>query len=180
MKNLLIILLLIFTVSCKEESSNTEVQTIENIEDSSAEQVIKQLRLGFSFKTNTEDVFKIMLNNITVDDLQTKSIHFTEQMPPMENFEEIVAVFDPNNFSQDLAISLGNAKVKEVILDKITISYGDKAVMASTVSEINDNIVFNKYIDFNQETKVLKTKKLDGQHFPTIIIRPRVLASLSE
>ncbi|WP_204344469.1 hypothetical protein [Psychroserpens algicola] len=167
-----VVAMLCFTCNNSPKEQEQETQKITEVQEEK-----KSFVMTLHFKTNKDDVFKIMMNNIVVDELQTKNIHITEKVSPSTGFDRITAKFDPDNISQEVFISLGNAEFKEVQIKSIDVSYGDKAISASTGDELNDYFAFNKHITFDALTNTIKTNKVDGTHTPTIILRRKVINS---
>ena len=114
-KLITIITFAIISISCnkseKKHSSLSEINTDSLLK--------KSLKLEFIYRTNKSDVFKIMMNNIEVDELQKKHIHISENVEPSSNDDYIIAKFDPDNLSKQIVISLGNNNEKEVIIKSI-------------------------------------------------------------
>ena len=167
---------MILFASCKK---STEKEQVSN-EVKKTEEVSKQLEIRFSFKTNKTDVFKIMMNNIEVDEFQKKNIQIFETIPPSSQFENIVAKFDEGNMSKNIVFSLGNKKVKEVTIDNINISYKNKVIDISTPKDITKFLRFNKHIKRDSTSKIIKTKKVDGKHSPTFTFSKNLIKQLDK
>ena len=162
---------MILFINCKEstdkqEYSNTPKQT---------EEISKQLEIRFSFKTSKTDVFKIMMNNIEVDEFQKKNIQIFETIPPSSQFENIIAKFDEGNMSKNIVFSLGNNEVKEIIIENIIISYKNKDINISTSEDIAKFLKFNKYVEADSSNKLIKTKKVNGKHSPAFTFSKKLI-----
>lgn len=175
MKKLILVLLIVITAGCKNENKaeeqNTQAQTAE------VEEPIKELIIEFQFKTNQEDEFKLMLNDIIKDDFQKKNIHILEKVIPTTSAESMTANFG-ENISNNFQFNLGNKVPKEVEIFSMNVSYGSNSVQI-TPQNINDYFaVNNKYVQYDTVTNTLKTMKVEGRHFPTILMRSKTLRTL--
>ena len=101
------LLLNIVILSCKNSAEEAKV-------DGNNSESIRRLVVDFSFKTDQEDKFRIMMNNIVVDEFQQKNIQFSEDVPPSSSFENFHAEFDAYNMSNNVVINLGNKSLKNV------------------------------------------------------------------
>lgn len=178
MKRIFIVLLIasIFTIGCdkakENEKANKNTKKSENLEE--------QLEVRVSFKTNKEDVFKITMNNIQIDELQKKNIQFFETISPTPNYEEITAKFDKGNMSEKIIVSLGNKKLKKVDIDKITVTYKNKAMEFGTAEDLFKFFRFNKYVVVDSTSKVVQTKRFEGQHNPSFSFTKRLINQLKK
>jgi hypothetical protein len=119
-----------------------------------------------------------MLNNIVVDELQKKNIHFFEDVVPTSEEDAIVAMFDANNISNNIDINLGNKEVKNVEIKSVTISYGDMLFDLTSAEDFNKYLLFNKFIERDSTSKTLVTKRIDGKLNPTIRIKNNLMNQL--
>ena len=166
----------IISLSCnkseKKHSSLSEINTDSMLK--------KSLKLEFIYRTNKSDVFKIMMNNIEVDELQKKNIHIFEDVTPTSNNDRIIAEFDANNMSKNILINLGNKEVKEIEIINISLSYGENFYSFNTAKDINKYFAFNRFVDTDEDSKILKTKKIDGKHNPAIVLRQNLIRLLNK
>lgn len=175
-RSLILLTTMILFVNCKGPTDNQEISN----ETKSTEEVSKQLEIRFSFKTNKTDVFKIMMNNIEVDELQKKNIQIFETVSPTSDFDNIVAKFDEGNMSKNIVFSLGNKNVKEVTIDNINISYNNKVIDISKPEDINKFLRFNKYVKRDSTSNKIKTKRVDGKHNPTFTFSKSLAKQLNK
>ncbi|HPF97198.1 MAG TPA: hypothetical protein PLZ00_07260 [Mangrovimonas sp.] len=169
-KTIVIFFLSLFLFSCKGNKSNDEPSE-------SIKQIPKnQLIVNFSFKTDVEDRFFIMMININVDEFQKKNIQIHENVPPSSGFERISAKFDPGNFSKSVRINLGT-KQKEVVLEKIELSYKNNIVEINSTN-FEEFVNLNDYVEFNVENATLHTKFKNGSHNPVLEIKESIMNSL--
>lgn len=151
-------------MSCKNTAEEPQIE-----EEKAAPEA--KLIVDFSFKTDQQDVFRIMLNNIEVDELQKKNIQFFEDVTPSSNFESFHAEFDANNISNNVIINLGNKSVKNVEIESIKVTYGDNEIIASTPVQITEYFALNKFVTIDSVSSTLSTNRVDNQHFPAISLR---------
>ena len=167
MKKLLIVFLLI-TVACKTETK----EQATNTENKVASETTKELEVVINFKTNKTDEFKLMLNNIEVDEFQRKHSQVIEKVTTSTGTDEIVAKFGANNISKNFHIDFGAKEIKQIEIESIKMSYG-KNELVVTGSEIDEFFTINKYIEYDKTNNVLQTKRVEGNHYPIIVLKPK-------
>ena len=177
MKNIFLVVLVVFlSVACKEKpSESTAISSVEKTQ----EEPFKELLIVINFKTNKADTFKLMLNNIEVDDFQKKNIHIFEDVISTNTLDVISANFGINNISNQLHISLGNKEEKVVTIETINISYGKNSLSIES-SKLKDFFFFNKFISQDEATSEIKTKKVDGKHSPIMFIKKKAITELTK
>ncbi|EMQ95966.1 hypothetical protein D778_01856 [Xanthomarina gelatinilytica] len=168
-----ILLTFMFLFSCKNDTKNDN-QVIEN----SVVETPKELVVKLGFKTSVKDEFRIMLNNIEIDEFQKKNILIRETVPVSSGFESIVANFG-NNISNNLIINLGNKNLKEIELNGIEVSYGEKRVLV-TNENIRKHFNINKFVEFDSIKRVFKTIKVAGKHQPSFVARRSLINILKK
>ncbi len=169
-----IIIVSIFLFSgCKNEPK-TDIVVEEAINEEADK---KELIVEFAFKTNKEDEFKIMLNNIEVDDLQKMNINVVETVPPSAQPDKIIANFG-ERISNNLLINLGNSEVKSVEISAIDVRYGEVFISSQTAEDLDKYFAFNKFIDWDPASLTVSTKRVDGKLFPVISARRRLINAL--
>ncbi|HCY80297.1 MAG TPA: hypothetical protein DHV22_01140 [Xanthomarina gelatinilytica] len=173
-KSYLIIVLAILSFSC----NNVEKSKKDTDQSSKKLDVVKKLSVSFNFKTNKADVFKIMMNNIVVDELQKKNIEIFENVIPSSNVDAIVAKFDPGNMSNNIVFHLGNKTIKEVEIKSILVSYGNNQYNISTAKDLSKYFVFNQFIERDSLSKKLIIKKVDGKLFPFFTMKQNLIKLL--
>jgi hypothetical protein len=169
------ILTISVNLSCKNNNSTEKPIDVQEVID-----IPNQLVINFNFKTNKSDLFKISMRNIQVDEFQKKAIEISEEVIPSTNYDAISAKFDDGNFSKDLIINLGNKEEKSVEIKNIIISYGDNQISLISPSDLNKNLVFNRFIQRDSLSKNLKTKRIDGRLNPVISIKKSTINLLQK
>lgn len=172
MKNFIVIIFAISLIGC-----NNHKRT--DLTNSKAEVKSKELLVEFYFKTDSADEFKIMINDIKVDELQRKDIHIYEDVVPSSNEDRIIARFDENNISDKIRISLGNKVLKKVELKRLLVKYGDNEILLSTPADFKKYLFFNKFIEYNSENSTITTLNQDGVHHPVIFFKPILINLLN-
>lgn len=171
----LLIITLVFTVACKTEPKEV---TEEFIPEKVVEP-IKELEVIVKFKSNKDDSFKLMLNNVVVDEFQKKNIHVIEKVIASSESESFTATFGENNISRNFNFHFGSKEIKEIEIESVIFSYGTKKLSIDR-SELAEYFSINKYITLDTISNILKTKKVDGKHNPTIILKRKYMKTLSE
>lgn len=165
MKKLLIVCLF-FTIACNTETKEQAVKSEDKVET----HIAKELEVVINFKTDKADEFKLLLNNIEVDEFQRKHSQVIEKVAPSSGTDEIVAKFGPNNISNNFSINFGTKEVSQIEIESIKMSYG-KNELVVTGSEIDDFFNINKYIDYDSANNKLNTKRVDGKYYPAINLK---------
>lgn len=166
MRIIFILFFFVFFFSCNNSKKTQK--------DKIAEEPELIIKLGF--KTNVEDEFVVMLNNIKVDEFQKKNIQVREIVPASSELESIVAKFGEGNKSSNVILSLGK-KPKTIFFNGIEFSYGEKSILI-TSSNFNKFLSTNKFAALENEEFTISTKKLNGKHNPALIAKKRLLDSL--
>lgn len=173
MKKLLLILL-VTVLACKNAIKENEAKE----STTQAQEVKKELVVKIKFKTNKEDLFKIMLNNIAVDEFQKKNIVIRETVPQTSSFENITANFGENNISNNIHINLGK-ETKRLELNTIEFTYGEN-VLVITKDNFNKYLRLNKFAEFNQDDFSITTKKEGSNHNPEINLKGTAISFLKK
>lgn len=172
--NILLIAVALTSFGCKKNSQN-------NTSHNSTNQIEKEkpsLSISLNYKTDKADVFKVLMNNIIIDEFQKKSIQFSEEVVPTSDFDNIKVDFDSDNISKNILIHLGNKVEKTVEIRDITVSYGNKVFKISNASDFNDFLIFNKFIEVDFDRKILRTKKVEGKLHPSFSLRQKLINQL--
>lgn len=172
MKKLFFVLMLLI-VSCKSETKENPIEK----EQVAIEEQIKELKVVVNFRTNKEDEFKLLLNNVSVDEFQRKNIHVIEKVMPTSTTESFTATFGENNISPNLNLNFGVKDNKEVEIESINMSYGENTLMISG-SELSEYFTINKYITQDSITHKLTTQRIEGKYYPALILRRRAYNAL--
>lgn len=161
---LLFLALVLFSCENRTDKPKQQKEIVQNEE-------IKELIVEMHFKTNKEDTFKFLMNNIKVDDFQTKNIQVLEKVSPSTELDNMSFNFE-NNKPNSFVINLGNKNLKEVEVKSVIVKYGDNIVEINK-SNFKKHIVPNKFIDINEEGTLI-TKKVDGKHNPSLVLKKTV------
>ena len=163
----LVIFLLLLSCNSKKEESKSKVLNKEN----------KELSIEFSLKTNVEDVFRINLRDIYVDEFQNKSISTFEKIPATSNFESMKAKFKEGNFSKNIVIKLGDNNEKVVDLEHISFSYKNKVIEIDS-KNFDTYMAFNKYVRRDSvDLNKFYISKIDNTNFNPVIYAKQSLIS---
>jgi len=165
-----VVLTTLFACKSDKKNSNNEVAT----ESKKQENILK---VYIEFKTNKQDEFRIILNNIEVDEFQKMNIEAREIIPVTASYEKMNVTFFDNVFSKNFLIGLGNDKLKELEINKIVISRGPNIVTVNK-ENIQDYFSPNKYVEF-KNNKII-TKKVNGKHLPLLFAKSRLINTLKK
>lgn len=166
-KELLLSLSLLFIACNKQKIQQDSTLNVNNN---------KEFIVKLGFKISVDDEFKLMLNNIKVDEFQKKNIQIRETVPTSSGFESIVANFGSEVDTKNFIIHLG-AKEKQVEFNGIELSYGNKSILI-TKSNFNNFFTTNEFVALQDDGFVFLTKTISGKHNPALLARKRLLDSL--
>jgi hypothetical protein len=168
MKKIVLIILLITAFACNEETKKKESNNSQQ-----SKEPIKEFIVKMSFKTNKADEFKLMLNNIVIDEFQRKNISIIEKVMPLSNLESLTADFgdnSPNNFR----INFGNKEEKEMEIESLSLFYGDNS-LSMTSADLKTHFSFNRYIIQDSITYKIQSKRIDSKHYPQIVLKKKAI-----
>lgn len=151
--------------ACKSEEKKEKPSEKAPIEVAKKE---KDWVINISLKTNKSDDFKLMMNNIEIDEFQKKNIHIIEKMEPTTSFETITAKFGPN-ISKNFVILFGNKEEKEISIQSIEIIYGGNILSVGS-ENLSEYFNYNEFIQ-EDELGVLKTIKKGNRHNPAMFLK---------
>lgn len=85
----------------------------------------------------------------------------------------------PENVKPDVMLGfvLGVKKEKDVEIKTASLSYGETKFIINS-DQLNEFFTFNKFIEYNSETKILETKRKDNRLNPTLYVRRKILDSI--
>ena len=108
MKRVFLILTTIIALGCNNETKSIpETISLNEIEQT------KEFIAKISYRTNKDDEFKIMLNNIQQDEFQRKNIYIIEKVVSNSVFENITANFgEVDNLPNEFHINFGVKEIK--------------------------------------------------------------------
>lgn len=142
------------------------------------QKAMSNLIFDMHIKTTEPDVFSLFANDVFLNNNQFMSISIKHKLNGNETDKSLHFEF-PKNIKPDhqMGISLGPNKVKDVTITDATLTYGDTEFKISQ-DNLMDYFTTNRYVDYDSETKSLKTKKVDGKYNPLLFFRKRILDSL--
>ncbi|WP_289043730.1 hypothetical protein [uncultured Olleya sp.] len=171
-KGLLLFLLSIVLLACKNEQTQITKTSSQGVED-----ITKELKVKIKFKSTKADNFKLMLNNIVKDEFQTKNIHIIEKVIVNTEMETLNANFG-ENISNKLIINFGNKEVKTIDFESIDIYYGSNSINILP-NQLRKFFNLNKFISLDETSYFLQTKKIEGKHNPSIILKQSAINILT-
>jgi hypothetical protein len=173
MKTFKVLVILFILISC--ENNQKEIEPLKE----GSEDIKDELRVKIKYKTNKSDEFRLSLNHIKLDEFQSKSIHIIEKVEPTTNSDNITANFGKGNFSNRFQFGLGNIEPKKVTLEEIHMSYKDKNLIIES-DQINEYFRFNEFVEYDSISHQIRTKRVDGKHFPVLSLKWKYLTNLSK
>lgn len=172
MKQIVIALIVILTLSCKNETAKTtgELKSETVMEDAN------EFTITMKIKTDKEDEIKLMMNNIVIDEFQKKNIQIIEKLIPNTSAEILTAYFG-SDLSNTFQINLGNKEVKNIEIESINITYGGNS-LEITAENITKYFNLNKYVTLAEGSNTFSTSRVDGKHSPTLVLKRRTINEL--
>ncbi len=169
MKSPIFFFVLLFFISCNQNSNSS-------VESNASKIKKKEFLVSIEYKSNSPDKFKLIMDNIKVDEFQRKSIVITEDVVATTSLDFINANFG-ENISSRIVLNLGNKEVKKVVINELIMSYGDNSIIIDGNS-ILDSFKLNEFVEFDSTSKELKTKRINNNHAPALILKPKVINQL--
>jgi hypothetical protein len=175
----LVCLLVLFSFACNQDKSEKSGESIEPEVEEVITQKPNKLIFEVELTTTEPDDFRLLANEVFLNNNQFMDISITHKLNANETSKVMQFVF-PENIKPDfqLGFSLGTKKTKSVEIKSINLSYGD-VVYNVIPSELVKYFRTNKFIDYNEESGALTTKKIDGKHNPIIFLRKNFLTKIS-
>jgi hypothetical protein len=170
-----IIFLSLMLCSCLEhdeaKNKDSETPTKEKKESN-------KLVFEIDLHTTEPDSFTFFSNDVFLNNNQFMNIGITQRLNMNETTKNLKFEF-PNNIKPDamLGFSLGSEKTKEVTIKNIKLSYGDTK-FDITSDNIENYFTFNKFIEYDASSKVIRTKRVDNLHNPLLFLRMKILDSI--
>ncbi len=141
--------------------------------DEEIEVVDKELEVIMEFKTNKDAEIVFMLNNIKVDEFQTKNIHLFEKVIATTTSDQITGKFGPNNISRKMTISLGKKELKEFEILSIRFKYGN-GIVNILPKDLNKYFGFSKFSLLDTISNKIKTVKVGNAHNPKLYVKGKL------
>lgn len=170
--NILFICLLILLGSCSQKKSS--INDAKDLTIAKSEILLVKLEL----KTTVKDEFRIMLNQIEIDEFQKMNIQASEVIPVTSHYESMKVDFFENMFSKKIVIGLGNKFPKRVEIKSISVSKGLN-IIDIPQAQIEEYFTANKYVIFDDDMNIT-TKKIDGKHAPILFANSRLINLLTK
>lgn len=158
-------------MSCNENKSAVNAESVSPVKKDI-------LTVSIELKTTQEDEFRIMLNQISVDDFQKMNIHATETIPVTSNYERMTTKFFENTFSNKLVIGLGNKHPKNVDINNISISYGLNSISIPK-AQLHEYFNPNTFVSFDDNMSII-TKTEKGRHSPLLYANSKLINLLTK
>lgn len=168
--------LLILFIGCILFSCN-ENKSVANGDNTPSEQK-KVLSVSIELKTTHDDEFRIMLNQIEVDEFQKMDIRAYEVIPATNNYDKMTARFFDKIISKKLVIGLGNKHLKTVDINRISMSYGTSSLVIPKV-ELSSYFNTNSYASFDNQMNIV-TQKDNGRHLPALYANAKLINALTK
>jgi hypothetical protein len=178
MKKIALIVLIVLIGSCKDNKEEPvkkdAIVDSEIMEPAKPDKFSVVIELKYS---ESEDV-KLFANGIFINNNRRMNITIIEKVNKSENFKTVLLDF-PEDIKPDyqVGLSFGTKVVKSIEINTIKISYGDVEFNISS-HELKDYFTLNKFFDYNPETGVLQTKKVDGRLSPIMFLRKKIIDKL--
>lgn len=177
MKRISTLLLIVFLISCQNEKNNSESinnEIVENIEES------KKLILKIDLETSVPEDMKLMAINTFLNNGQFLDLYVTQKLNANETSKKIIFEL-PENITPDnfVGVSFGAKELKEVKINNIILSFGDLEYNIDSKS-ILSYFKTNQFVDYDEASGIFKTKRVDGQHNPILILRKLYIDKIQE
>ncbi len=156
MKNILLITLLILLASCGKEKRK-EIEEINEKEN--------KLKVVINAKVLENDVFEVYFYESGDETFNSKDYVFTKVEGMGEN-QNIVFNIPDNIYPERLRLDFGKIKTQKPIeLNTIKLVFNSKEYIFDKEEIINE-FKPSRFIDFDKESFVIKTKEIKGRYDP--------------
>jgi hypothetical protein len=150
----------LLTYSCKEDKKDLKEDIKEEI---AKEEPI--LKVKINAKVLVDDVFEVYYYESGMQTFHPEDFVFTKVYGDTL-FQDIIFELPEKIYPERLRLDFGKRQnQKEIILNTISLSYGEK-IYDFNKEEIENEFKPSKFIDFNKETRVIRTKEIDGKYDP--------------
>ncbi|MDC0956435.1 hypothetical protein OAS44_01030 [Flavobacteriaceae bacterium] len=172
----LMILVLVMTFSCNEQKTEKAVE-VENTEKPIEKS--KKLVFDVDLETSSPDDFRFFANNIFLNNSQFMNLSVSHKLNSNETSKKMHFEF-PEGVQPDFQIgfALGVKNEKSVKINSIAISYGDLEYSIPS-NDLVKYFKWNQFVDYDNETGTLKTKKVDNRLNPIIFLRNPYVEKIS-
>ncbi|HLT54042.1 MAG TPA: hypothetical protein VKZ97_09125 [Flavobacteriaceae bacterium] len=172
----LLVSLLLF--NCKEEKEQN-LDSQDNIEIAEEPKGDDKFKFDFDFETSVPDDFSITANDVFMNNNQFMNVKVTHKLNANETQKKIRFEF-PENIVPDyqLMLSLGMKNEKKVTVKSILLTYNETEFNV-TPDKVEEYFTLNKFVEYNPESGILTTKKVEGNHNPLLFVRKKILDSIS-
>ncbi len=175
MKRIVLVLFcLTFVFSCKNEETQKEKAKVEKtieplVEVESNKKSNHKLTLAIQYKSDVNDIIQCAYNNIRLDEnLQKANYLLSDSLKADKVSTNIFKMFG-DFVPLVVQLKLGK-KPKTILVNNITLKYEDIAINIDG-ADLNKYFVFNKFIEYDSKTKIIKTKMIDKKHAPNFSLR---------
>ena len=178
MKKVLLFNISLILFACNDAGKTNASNTVSQSNQSVPDEIERELTVSMEFKTNKEDEFVIMMNDIRIDDFQTKNIHIKERVSPTTSVDKLTGNFGVNNISNKLIISLGREEVKEVEIISMNFEY-DENIVSVRAKDFRKYFGFSKFSVFDTITNKIQTIKINNIHNPRLYVKKKLWDELN-
>lgn len=173
MKKVFLVMLVLISCNNKKPQEEKNLEIIEVVEVSKPDKFIIELEL----KSSESDVVSLSGNNLFINNNRTMNIGLKEKIIKSGGFKTLVLDW-PENIEPDYSVSLNLGKtVKSIEIKGVRMSFGDVEFVISP-KEFKKYFITSKYIDYNPETGILLTKKIEGKSNPILYIQKHIIDRL--
>ena len=165
--------------SCKDQETQSNTNQV-NLNDN--QEVVKKpnrFKFDIDLETSISDDFRLITNKVFLNNNQFMDLSILHKLNPNETAKKIHFEL-PEGVLPDYQIgfSLGVKHVKEVKINSIKVSYGEIEYNVSQ-DELIKYFRLNQFVEYNNETGVLTTKKVGNKHNPMIFLRNNFLNKIN-
>lgn len=174
MKKIALMLILALSFSCKNDKTASEQDknaVSEIVEPPKPKKFIVELEMKYA----KSESIRLFANGVFINNSRTMNISLTEKIDKSEDFNNVILDF-PENIKPDyeVGLALGSDTENTIEIARIKISYGDIEFVVSP-NELKNYFYFSKYVDYNEETGILITNKIDGKLNPTMYLNGNIV-----
>lgn len=169
MKNILAVLLLTLLIASCADNKKKKIKEDKDNENSSIEEVseVKEenLKVIINAKVLIDDVFEVYFYEVGEETFHSKDFVSSRVTGKLEN-QDITFILPDRTYPERLRLDFGkNEAQKLILLNSIKITYNKREYLFEN-QEIATEFKASKFIDFDKEKFIIKTKPIDGRYDP--------------
>ncbi|WP_346883820.1 hypothetical protein [uncultured Algibacter sp.] len=180
MKNKIILFVSIcLMISCKSEKKKPNMESKKTVEIENKPKLLDKyaLKVIMDFETDTKGLFQIKFGNPDKTIKPVISYHNVKE----ENSRQIIDgeySLESNDFPRYVQLIMGENEAQKIKINEIKL-ITDEVLININKYNFKNFIQTSSYTDFDENTGILTSKRLNNAFIPAIVVNKRAMDSLS-